>query len=166
MFFSLEFRGTLYRVRNVSLGYDLGDISNLFTDTYIILHQTFSEIYLDNGFQRIVNLDRESLYEGSEVYRFLMSYLQAVINPKKGRIQTQSNLTEKDNKEIIFKESNNKVIQEAISKSGVSDIIHQIKKERAGRRNTNIKQKGKDFSKEILSLDENVEVKRKDNERV
>ena len=158
--FPLEFRGTLYRVRNVSLGYDLGDISNLFTDTYIILHQTFSEIYLDNGFQRIVNLDRESLYEGSEVYRFLMSYLQAVINPKKGRIQTQSNLTEKDNNEIIFKESNNKVIQEAISKSGVSDIIHQIKKERAGRRNTNIKQKGKDFSKEILSLDENVEVKK------
>ena len=156
----LEFRGTLYRVRNVSLGYSLGDISNLFTDTYLVMHQTFSEIYLDNGFQRIVNLDRESLYEGSEVYRFLMKYLQEVINHKKEIFQILPILTEKDNKEIVFKDSNNKVIQEAISKSGVRGIVPQIKKERAGRRNTNIKQKGKDFSKEILSLDENVEVKK------
>ena len=162
----LEFRGTLFRVHNVSLGYDLGDISNIFTDTYLILHQTFSEIYLDNGFQRIVNLDRESLYEGSSVYRFLMNYLKEVIN-NIGRQKTPPiPVVPTSGKEKLFQESSERVIKEAISKAGVSNIVSQIKKERALKRSANIRRTGSNLTKEILHADENADIKRERTKNV
>ena len=162
----LEFRGTLFRVHNVSLGYNLGDIANIFTDTYLIFHQTLSEIYLDSGFQRIVNLDRESLYEGSSVYTFLMDYLKKVINDTDGRKKQPIPVAPKSGKEKLFQESSERVIKEAISRTGVSNIVSQIKNERASKRSANIRRTGSDLTKEILNADENSDIKRERTKNV
>lgn len=71
-----EFRGILYRVYNVAIGTKFLDDIKLWVTNSVILWQSLSEIYLDKGFQRIVNLDRESLYEGNNVYRHLRYFLE------------------------------------------------------------------------------------------
>ena len=143
----LEFSGFLFRVRNVSLGYNLGDPLSLFADTYLILHQTFSEIYLDNGFQRIVNLDRESLFEGSYVFRFLEEYLRNIIKPQ----DMPENKVEKVPTEKLFKETSKAAINNAIKTYKVENIVGGIRADTANRRRSRIKSTSETVQKEIIN---------------
>ncbi len=77
-----EFRGILFRVHNVAIGKYFADELRLYSENPIILHQTLMEIYLDKGFQSIVNLDREGLYEGSNTFRHLFNFLENFLNGK------------------------------------------------------------------------------------
>ena len=71
-----EYRGILFRVYNVAIGDYFKDELRLYSEDPVVLHQTLVEIYLDKGFQTIVNLDRESLYEGARTYQYLRAYLE------------------------------------------------------------------------------------------
>ena len=71
-----EYRGILFRVYNVAIGTKFYDDLKLYVTSSVILWQSVCELYLDKGFQRIVNLDRESLYEGNNVYRHLRNFLE------------------------------------------------------------------------------------------
>ena len=81
-----EYRGILFRVYNVAIGTRFQDDLKLYVTSSIMLWQSVCELYLDKGFQKIVNLDRESLYEGNNVYRhlkyFLENYLTGSIPPR------------------------------------------------------------------------------------
>ena len=145
----LEFSGFLFRVRNVSLGYNLGDPLSLFTDTYLILHQTFSEIYLDSGFQRIVNLDRESLFEGSYVFRFLEQYLRDIIKPQD--MPENKVLSEKVPTEKLFKETAKEAINNAIETYKVANIVGGIRADTANRRRIRIKNTSETVQKNIIN---------------
>ena len=77
-----DYRGMLYRVLNVAIGDKFSDDLRLYSENPIILHQMFMEIFLNKGFRRSVNLDRESLYEGSRAYIYLRAYLDNILNGK------------------------------------------------------------------------------------
>lgn len=70
-----EYRGLLIRVYDVALGNTFSDPFNMYIDQYLRYQQSFTEVHLNKGFQSIVNLDREGLYEGSNSYRFLKNYI-------------------------------------------------------------------------------------------
>ena len=71
-----EYRGILFRVYNVAIGDYFRDELRLYSEDPVVLHQTMVEVYLDKGFQTIVNLDRESLFEGARSYQYLRAYLE------------------------------------------------------------------------------------------
>ena len=71
-----EYRGILFRVYNVAIGDYFKDELRLYSEDPVVLHQTIVEIYLDKGFQTIVNLDRESLFEGARTYQYLRAFLE------------------------------------------------------------------------------------------
>ncbi len=77
-----EFRGILFRVYNVAIGRYFADELRLYSEDPIILHQIIIEVYLDKGFQSIVNLDRESLFEGGRTYQYLKAYLENLLKGK------------------------------------------------------------------------------------
>lgn len=77
-----EYRGILFRVYNVAIGDYFKDELRLYSEDPVVLHQTIVEIYLDKGFQPIVNLDRESLFEGARTYQYLRAYLENIFMGK------------------------------------------------------------------------------------
>ena len=86
-----EFRGFLFRVHNVAIGRYFADELRLYSDNPVVLHQTFMEVYLDKGFQSIINLDREGLYEGSNTFRHVLNFLENFLN---GRVPVRSNTSQ------------------------------------------------------------------------
>jgi hypothetical protein len=99
-----EYRGILFRVYNVAIGDYFKDELRLYSEDPVVLHQTMVEIYLDRGFQTIVNLDRESLFEGARTYQYLRAYLENLfmgkvpqrppIKPSESTEKTQSQKSE------------------------------------------------------------------------
>ena len=77
-----EFRGILFRVYNVAIGKYFQDELRLYSEDPVVLHQMLIEVYLEKGFQSIVNLDRESLFEGSRTYQYLRAYLENILKGK------------------------------------------------------------------------------------
>ncbi|KJE49328.1 ATP-binding protein [Acidiplasma sp. MBA-1] len=77
-----EFRGILFRVYNVAIGTYFQDELRLYSEDPVILHQMLIEVYLDEGFQSAVNLDRESLFEGSRVVIYLRAFLENFLKGK------------------------------------------------------------------------------------
>ncbi len=75
-----EFRGLLFRVAGVAIGSMFEDLTRTYSESPVLLHQMAIEIYLDEGFQTIVNLDRESLYEGAMSYWHLQNFLNNWLN--------------------------------------------------------------------------------------
>jgi len=95
----VEYSGLLFRVFNVAMGNEFSDPMKFFVDTYMIYQQSLVEISLEDGFQEIVNLDREGLFEGSNAYRYLKNYLIHYIRgdppPKPVQIKTETQQVEK-----------------------------------------------------------------------
>lgn len=77
-----EFRGILFRVFGVAIGENFRDELRLYSEDPVVLHQLEVEVYLERGFQSIVNLDRESLFEGARTYIYLKSYLENLFKGK------------------------------------------------------------------------------------
>jgi hypothetical protein len=75
-----EYRGLLYRVYGVTIGEEYRDDLRIYSNNPIALHQTSVEIYLDKGFQSVVNIDRESFYEGGDAFQYLKAYLEHTLS--------------------------------------------------------------------------------------
>ena len=77
-----EFRGLFYRVFDVGIGSKFMDEMRVYTTNPIVAFQMAAEIFLDQGFQSAVNVDRESLFEGAYSFRYLKAYLDLIFNGK------------------------------------------------------------------------------------
>ena len=87
-----EYRGILFRVYNIAIGSRFQDDLKLYITSSVVLWQSLCEIYLDKGFQMIVNLDRESLYEGNNVFRHLRYFLENTLTGKiPEKLETSAN---------------------------------------------------------------------------
>lgn len=143
----VEFNGLLYRVYNTALGNEFGDPMKFFVDTYMIFQQSLAEIYLDKGFQQIVNLDREGLFEGSNMYRYLKNYLTNYIKgdppPKPPAPEVSS---EKKQNEIQFQSDQTSLFKENKKNS----VVSKIRKRRSGKRKQKIKQRALGIRQKLL----------------
>lgn len=143
----VEYSGLLFRVFNVAIGNEFSDPMKFFVDTYMIQQQSFVEIYLDDGFQQIVNLDREGLFEGSNVYRYLRSYLIHYIRgeapPRPTRVVTED---KKAIAEAQFMKEQEKLFPENRKNS----IVSKIKKRRTQYRNKKITKRTEGLKQRIL----------------
>lgn len=143
----VEFSGLLYRVFNVALGNEFGDPMKFFVDAYLVYQQSLVEVFLDKGFQQIVNLDREGLFEGSNLYRYLRNYLinnikgDAPPNPAKIKPETT-----KEEQERRFQEDQTKLFKENKRDS----IVSKVKRRRSGTRIKNIKNRSNQIQMRIL----------------
>ncbi len=118
-----EYRGILFRVYNVAIGDYFKDELRLYSEDPVVLHQMLVEIYLDKGFHSIVNLDRESLFEGSRTYQYLRAYLENLFRGKVPERPPIKQIMEKPNNnqdEVIPLESRTKEINILPSKAEVS----------------------------------------------
>ena len=104
-----EFRGILFRVFNVAIGENFRDELRLYSEDPVVLHQLEVEVFLDGGFDSIVNLDRESLFEGSRTHIYLRHYLDNLFKgkaPERPAVTTQvsgessENLTQENVAEV------------------------------------------------------------------
>lgn len=77
-----EYRGLLYRVYNVAIGEEYKDDLRIYSNNPIALHQISIEIYLNKGFQSVVNIDRENFYEAGDSYQYLKAYLEHTLSGK------------------------------------------------------------------------------------
>lgn len=144
----VEYSGLLFRVFNVGLGNEFSDPMKFFVDTYMIQQQSFVEVYLDDGFQQIVNLDREGLFEGSNVYRYLKNYLVHYIRgeapPKPTKVVTED---KKSIVEVQFKQEQEKLFPENRKDS----IVSKIKKRRTQFRANKITKRTEGLKQKILN---------------
>ena len=158
-----EYRGILFRVYKVAIGDYFKDELRLYSEDPVVLHQMFAEVYLDQGFQTLVNLDRESLFEGARTYMYLRAYLENFFKGKSPEVlpskatevahgsetptpmpaeatkelQSTSTVPETSsaNRDIIFSKALHEMLPE---KTG---IISNIKLRRSEKRSTRIKMK-------------------------
>lgn len=150
----VEYSGMLFRVYNVALGNEFGDPMKFFVDTYMIYQQSLVEVFLDEGFQQTVNLDREGLFEGSNAYRYLRNYLLYYIRgdapperPQPTKENTQRAVVEKQ-----FVNEQTQLFPEGRKNS----IVSNVKSRRAKYRMEGIKSKTKELRQRIMD-DYNVE---------
>ena len=142
-----EYSGLLFRVFNVALGNEFSDPMKFFVDTYMIQQQSFVEVHLDDGFQQIVNLDREGLFEGSNVYRYLKNYLVHYIRGEAPPLPTR--VVTEDKKSIVevqFKKEQEKLFPENRKDS----IVSKIKKRRTKFRAKKIIERTEGLKQKIL----------------
>ena len=88
-----DYRGILYRIFDVGIG-DYQYQKFRYFGSRAFNFQTSMEVFLDNGFQSAVNIDRESLYEASYSYRHLKAYLDYIM---KGTVPAEDNDESEDN---------------------------------------------------------------------
>lgn len=143
----IEFSGILYRVFNVALGNEFGDPMKFFVDAYLVYQQSVAEVFLDKGFQQIVNLDREGLFEGSNMYRYLRNYL---INNIRGdapsRLPPSKPETAKEEQEKKFQEDQTQLFKENKKNS----IVSKVKRRRSNTRKGKIKKRSEYVEQKIL----------------
>ena len=97
-----DYRGILYRIFDVGIG-DYQYQKFRYFGSRAFNFQTSMEVFLDNGFQSAVNIDRESLYEASYSYRYLKAYLDYImkgITPDKDNDEVEDNGNTKQQKPI------------------------------------------------------------------
>ncbi len=125
-----EFRGVLTRVYGVSIGDYFKDELRLYTENPVVLHQMMIEIYLEKGFQSIVNLDRESLFEGSRTYQYFRSFLDSTLKgqEEKSREATSAYrllLAESERKLSVKEQGGDKALDREL-KSGDIDFYKNL----------------------------------------
>ncbi|MEM0136639.1 MAG: ATP-binding protein, partial [Thermoplasmatales archaeon] len=143
----VEYSGLLFRVFNVALGNEFGDPMKFFVDTYMIQQQSLVEVYLDDGFQQIVNLDREGLFEGSNVYRYLKNYLVHYI---RGEAPPRPTETITEDKKAIVEEQFRKEQEKLFPVNKDGSIVSKIKKRRTQYREKIITDRTESLKQRIL----------------
>ena len=139
-----EYRGILFRVYNVAIGNRFQDDLKLYVSSPLILWQSICELYLDKGFQRIVNLDRESLYEGNNIFRHVRYFLENFLSgdvPEKLQIAVDTSFSATERR---FYSMEKKLLKPW------TGIISQIKNERRKTRNYDMDEPWKLFQDELL----------------
>jgi len=155
----VEYSGLLFRIFNVALGNEFSDPMKFFVDTYMIQQQSLVEIYLDEGFQQIVNLDREGLFEGSNVYRYLKSYLVHYI---RGDAPQKPPPVVTDDKKALIEAKFSSDQQKLFPENRKSSIVSRIKKRRTQYRAKKITKRAEGLKRKIMDdyKAEDLEIKR------
>ena len=73
-------RGVLLRVNNVGIGTYENRFSKISIETPIILQQFTGEIYVEEGLDDALNIDRNSFFESDEAYQTLYRFYQEFID--------------------------------------------------------------------------------------
>jgi hypothetical protein len=77
-----ELRGLLLRVKNVAIGTYENSFSKIASESPVVLHQLTGELYVDEGFDSALNIDRNSFFESDEAYQRLWLEVLAWVNPE------------------------------------------------------------------------------------
>lgn len=142
-----EYSGLLFRLFKVGLGNEFTDPMKFFVDTYMIQQQSMVEVFMEDGFQQIVNLDREGLYEGNNVYRFLKNYL---VNYIRGEAPPRQDINYREVKNVIVEQQFQKEQKELFPENKEKSIVSKIKKKREEYRKNKIKIRVEGVQKKIL----------------
>lgn len=76
-----ELRGVLLRVKNVGIGSYENAFSKIASESPVVLHQLTGELYVDEGLDDALNVDRNSFFESDEAYQRLWLEVLAWVNP-------------------------------------------------------------------------------------
>ena len=77
-----ELRGLLIRVKNVGIGTYENNFSKIASESPVILHQLTGELYVDEGLDSALNIDRNSFFESDDAYQRLWLEVLAWVNPE------------------------------------------------------------------------------------
>lgn len=77
-----ELRGLLLRVKNVGIGTYENAFSKIASESPVVLHQLTGELYVDEGLDIALNIDRNSFFESDIAYQRLLLEILAWVNPK------------------------------------------------------------------------------------
>lgn len=77
-----ELRGLLLRVRNMGIGRYENSFSKIASESPVVLHQLTGELYIDEGLDTALNIDRNSFFESDEAYQRLWLEVLAWVNPE------------------------------------------------------------------------------------
>lgn len=129
-----EYRGMIVRVYDVALGNEFSDPFKMYVDQYLLFQQSLMEVHLNKGFQSIVNLDREGLFEGSNSYRFLKNYLLNYFKgnepPKPPDPTVDERETRKGSVEKEFIEEQRRLFPERKEEAIFSQVKKRVRKAR------------------------------------
>ena len=142
-----EYSGLLFRLFNVALGNEFTDPMKFFVDTYMIQQQSLVELFMDDGFQQIVNLDREGLYEGNNMYRYLKNYL---INYIRGDAPPKPNTVNTENQKAIVESQFLKEQEKLFPENTRGSVVSKIKNLREEYRKKKIKRRVEGVQQKIL----------------
>ncbi len=77
-----ELRGLLIRVKNVGIGTYENNFSKIASESPVVLHQLTGELYVDEGLDAALNIDRNSFFESDDAYQRLWLEVLAWVNPE------------------------------------------------------------------------------------
>jgi len=80
--FPWALRGVMLRVKNVGIGGYENTFSKIYEGSPVILHQLTAEIYVDEGLDESLNIDRNSFFESDEEYQGLWKEVFLRVNPE------------------------------------------------------------------------------------
>jgi len=75
-------RGVMLRVKNIGIGGYENAFSKIYAASPIILHQLTAELYVDEGLDQSLNIDRNSFFESDEAYQTLWKEVFKRVNPE------------------------------------------------------------------------------------
>ncbi len=85
----LAIRGVLLRVNDVGIGSYENSFAKIYNQSPIVLHQLTGELYVDEGLDSALNIDRNSFFESDEAYQRLWTEVFALLNPEQLSKQTK-----------------------------------------------------------------------------
>ena len=88
-----ELRGILPRIRNVGIGLPSYNMFRVLTESPVISYQVFGELYVDEGLDTALNIDRSSFFEGDPSFKLLVRQIEEALKESKiiGDIRTRQN---------------------------------------------------------------------------
>jgi hypothetical protein len=77
-----ELRGFLPRIRNVGVGLPIENRFRLLTESPVLTYQIFSEVYVEEGLDSALNIDRSSFFEADPAFVLLRDSLEEALKEK------------------------------------------------------------------------------------
>lgn len=74
-----ELRGFLPRIRNVGIGLPIENRFRLLTESPVLTYQIFGEVYVEDGLDAALNIDRSSFFEADPAFVLLRSSLEEAL---------------------------------------------------------------------------------------
>ncbi|WP_298279391.1 ATP-binding protein [Ferroplasma sp.] len=102
----ITYRGILFRVYDVAIGKYEYDKLKPYSAT-VLQFQTSYELFMERGFQSAVNIDRESLFEGSYAYRIAKTFFNYVLGKTDSELKNGASGSDKNLQEETISQSHN-----------------------------------------------------------
>ena len=77
-----ELRGFLPRIRNVGVGLPIENRFRLLTESPVLTYQIFGEVYVEDGLDAALNIDRSSFFEADPAFVLLRDSLEDALKDK------------------------------------------------------------------------------------